>query len=61
MIMLLTLFVFACGSTKTVVKPPPFRIVETTLAKDIRILIKRVRENQNESLRLRYIIDSLSG
>ncbi len=35
MIMLLTLFVFACSSTKTAVKPSQFRIVETTLAKGI--------------------------
>ena len=34
-IMLLTLFVFACGSTKTAVKPPQFRIIETSLAKGI--------------------------
>jgi hypothetical protein len=34
-ILILSFFTFACGSTKTAIKPPQFRIVETTLAKGI--------------------------
>jgi len=33
--LILPLLIFACASTKVVKKPPPFRIVETTLAKGV--------------------------
>jgi len=32
---LLSFFLFACATTETVKKPPPFRLVGTTLAKDV--------------------------
>ncbi len=33
--LILPLFIFACSSTKEIKKPPPFRIVDTILAKGV--------------------------
>jgi len=50
----LLLFLFACSSSQVVTKPPPFRVAEMTLAKDVEE--KKVLVVLNDIIRIQSMI-----